>query len=81
MNQLTKVFEKQDLTIIEVDGDFQFLLKDVCEILGLSNPRMVKERLEDDVSSTYPIQDRLGRTQQATFVNEDGFVRCHSRQP
>ena len=83
MNQLTKVFEEQKLTIIEVEGDFQFLLKDVCDILGLSNPRMVKERLDDDVSSTYPIQDRLGRTQQATFVNEDGLydVILDSRKP
>lgn len=62
MNQLTKVFEKQNLTIIEVEGDFRFLLKDVCEILGLSNPRMVKERLDDDVSSTYPIQNHCRET-------------------
>jgi len=83
MNQLTKVFEENNLTILEVEGDFHFLLKDLCEILGLSNPRMVKDRLDDDVSSTYPIQDRLGRTQQATFVNEDGLydVILDSRKP
>lgn len=83
MNQLTKVFENQDLTIIEVDGDFQFLLKDVCEILEIGNHRHVKTRLEDDVVSNYPIQDRLGRTQQATFVNEDGLydVILDSRKP
>ena len=27
----------------------------------------------DDVLSKYPIVDSLGRTQQATFVNEDGL--------
>lgn len=83
MNQLTKLFDGHELTIIQNGDNPKFLLKDVCEILGLSNPRMVKERLGDDVSSTYPIQDRLGRTQQATFVNEDGLydVILDSRKP
>lgn len=83
MNQLTKVFEKQDLTIIEVEGDFHFLLNDVCKILEIGNPRNVKARLEDDVHTTYPIRDRLGRIQQATFVNEDGLydVILDSRKP
>lgn len=83
MNQLTKVFEEQDLTIVEVEGDFHFLLKDVCEILEIGNHRHVKTRLEDDVVSNYPIQDRLGRNQNATFVNEDGLydVILDSRKP
>src|SRR5699024_2286951 len=83
MNQLTKVFEEQDLTIIEVEGDFHFLLKDVCEILEIGNHRHVRTRLEDEVVSNYPIQDSLGRTQQATFVNEDGLydVILDSRKP
>lgn len=83
MNQLTKVFEKQDLTIIESDGDFHFLLRDLCDILGLGQVAGVKRRLEDDVISNHPIQDRLGRTQQATFVNEDGLydVILDSRKP
>jgi len=83
MNQLTKVFEGQQLKIIENENGPWFLLNDLVQILGLSNSRMVKDRLEDDVSSTYPIQDSLGRTQQATFVNEDGLydVILDSRKP
>src|SRR5690625_3810058 len=73
INQLTKVFDGQQLRIIQQNNEPWFLLNDLVEILGLSNSRMVKNRLEDDVSSTYPIQDALGRTQQATFVNEDGL--------
>src|SRR5690625_4714721 len=83
MNQLTKMFDGQNLTIIENEGEPNFLLKDVCNILELSNPRQVKTRLGDDVISNYPIQDSLGRTQQATFVNEDGLydVILDSRKP
>lgn len=83
MNQLTKVFEDQNLTIVEVEGNFHFLLRDLCSILGLGQVAGVKRRLEDDVISNHPIQDRLGRTQQATFVNEDGLydVILDSRKP
>ncbi|MDT2265610.1 BRO family protein [Paenibacillus larvae] len=54
-------------------GQPWFVLKDVCSILELSNPRMVKERLSDDVSSTYSIPDSLGRLQPTTIINEDGL--------
>src|SRR5690625_2909795 len=77
------MFEGKELTIIEKGNEPYFLLKDVCEILGIGNHRHVRARLEDDVVSNYPIKDRLGRTQQATFVNEDGLydVILDSRKP
>lgn len=83
MNQLTEVFNGHHLRVIQQNGEAWFLLNDVVRILELSNSRMVKDRLDDDVSSTYPIQDSLGRTQQATFVNEDGLydVILDSRKP
>ncbi|WP_406945723.1 BRO family protein [Halobacillus sp. SY10] len=83
MNQLTEMFDNQELRIVQQDEESFFLLKDVCEILSLGNPRQVKTRLEDEVISNYPIQDSLGRTQQATFVNEDGLydVILDSRKP
>lgn len=83
MDQLTKIFDDKQLRIIQQNNEPWFLLNDLVKILGLSNSRMVKERLADDVSSTYPIQDSLGRTQQATFVNEDGLydVILDSRKP
>jgi len=83
MNQLTKVFEDYELTIIEVNGEPKFLLKDVCDILGLGNSRQVRTRLEDDVITNDIIIDNLGREQQATFVNEDGLydVILDSRKP
>ncbi|MED2940691.1 phage antirepressor [Cytobacillus horneckiae] len=82
MNQLTKIFENQNLTIIEQNEQSHFKLNDVCKILGLA-PRVVRQRLSDDVCSTYPILDSLGRTQQVTFVNEDGLydVILDSRKP
>jgi anti-repressor protein len=83
VEHLTKIFDGQHLRIVEQNNEPWFLLNDLVKILGLSNSRMVKSRLDDDVSSTYPIKDSLGRTQQATFVNEDGLydVILDSRKP
>lgn len=83
MNQLTKMFEGQQLTILGDAENPLFLLKDVCEILGLGQVAGVKRRLVDEVISNHPIQDRLGRTQRATFINEDGLydVILDSRKP
>lgn len=83
MNQLTKMFEGQELRIAGDELNPLFLLKDVCSILGLEQVAGVKRRLDDDVISNHPIRDALGRTQQATFVNEDGLydVVLESRKP
>lgn len=59
-----------------------FCLSDVCKILALDSSQVMK-RLDDGVVSIHPIQDSLGRTQQANFVNEDGLydVILDSRKP
>lgn len=55
------------------DGEPIFCLADLCDALQLSNNRKVKSQLDDDVTLSYPIQDSLGREQQATFVTESGM--------
>lgn len=59
-----------------------FCLTDVCKALVL-DPSQVSKRLDDGVVTIHPIQDSLGRTQQANFVNEDGLydVILDSRKP
>ncbi|MFD1990051.1 phage antirepressor [Paenibacillus nicotianae] len=84
MNQLQVFnFNSNNLRTVDINDQPWFVLKDVCEVLSLSNPRMVKERLSDDVSSTYPIPDALGRVQDNTIINEDGLydVILESRKP
>lgn len=60
----------------------KFCLIDLCKALDLA-PNVVKQRLSDDVCSTYPIPDSLNRIQQTNFVNEDGLydVILDSRKP
>jgi anti-repressor protein len=55
------------------DGEPCFVLKDLCEVLELSNARMIADRLDkDDVSLAYVI-DSVGRQQQTNVVNESGL--------
>lgn len=49
-----------------------FCLGDLCKALELT-AKGVKQRLSDEVISNYPIEDSLGRKQNALFVNEDGL--------
>ena len=69
-------------TMKDERGEPLFCLRDVCEVLELRTQKVV-QRLEDDVLSKDPIVDSLGRTQQATFVNEDGLYDTilESRKP
>lgn len=77
------VFNGSNVRIVERDGEPWFVLKDVCEILEIGNPSDVKSRLTDGVVSIEGIPDSLGRTQQATVINEDGLydVILDSRKP
>ncbi|QHO91959.1 phage antirepressor Ant [Actinomyces sp. 432] len=68
-------FDGQNVRVIVIDGAPWFVLADLCKVLGLTSPAKVAERLGDGVSRTHPIQDSLGRTQQATIVNESGMYR------
>ncbi len=75
MNEL-QVFEYRqtmDVRMVMQGDEPWWVLKDVCKVLGLSNSRMVADRLdEDEVSQTY-ITDSLGRQQETTVINESGL--------
>lgn len=84
MNKLQMFkFNANEVRVIMEDGEPLWVLADVCKSLGDLVHRMVKQRLSDDVCSTYPIPDSMGRPQETTFVNEDGLydVILDSRKP
>ncbi|UVI31174.1 phage antirepressor [Paenibacillus spongiae] len=75
-------FEGNQLRTVDKDGEPWFVLKDACGVLDLAH-RVVRQRLSDDVCSTYAIPDSLGRPQDTTIINEDGLydVILESRKP
>lgn len=73
MNEL-KVFSNEQFgkvrTVVK-DGSVWFVLKDVCECLGLSNPSMIAERLDNDERAKSDLG--LKNFTQAHIVNESGL--------
>lgn len=74
MNELT-VFEYNAMTVrtVEQNGEPWFVLKDVCDVLGLGSPHKVAERLDEDERNQIPVEDSAGRNQTTTVVNESGL--------
>ncbi len=70
MNDL-QVFKYNGLQVrtVEKDGQIWWVLTDVCEVLALSNPSRVAQRLEDDERSNF----KLGRQGEVVIVNESGL--------
>lgn len=75
--------DQQVRTTIGPDGEPRFVLVDVCRALGMSNPTMVAQRLDEDALSTTEVIDSVGRTQSATTITEPGLyeVIFQSRKP
>ena len=71
------IFTYQDRQIrtVAIDGEPWFVLADVCRVIDVDHIATVRKRLPDGVVSNHPISDSLGRTQQATIVNEAGLYR------
>lgn len=85
MNSI-QLFQKENIgqiRTITINGEIYLCLKDICKILKLTNSRKVTSRLnQDGVTNSYII-DRLGRKQQATFINESNLYKVifQSRKP
>lgn len=84
-----QIFKKQELGQVRVAGDKDsplFCLKDVCDVLGHTNHKMVKASIINEfgegVNQTYPLET-AGGTQQATFITEPQlyFVLMRSDKP
>lgn len=66
-------YEAKEVRTVEKNGEPWFVLKDICEVLELSTPKRVAERLDiDEVSLTHVI-DSIGRKQETLIINESGL--------
>ena len=55
------------------DGEPWWVLKDVCEVLGISNHKMTVQRLDPDEVSLTDLTDSMGRQQATTIISESGL--------
>lgn len=65
-------YNSNEVRTIQKDGEPWFVLKDVCQILGIGNSRMAAERLDTDEKGVSQI-DTLGGKQEMTCINESGL--------
>lgn len=72
----------KEVRTIHRSGDPWWVLKDVCDVLDLSNSRMVADRLDEDEKGV-SIADTLGGKQELTVISESGLynVILLSRKP
>lgn len=77
MNEL-EIFKNEEFgeirTVME-DGEPMFCLADICKALDLEQVSRVKQRLKADGVTTSKVIDRLGREQDATFINEANLYK------
>ena len=59
----------QQIRTIILDGEPYFVAKDVCDVLGHTNPSVAIQMLDDDERT----KKSLGRQGEAWFVNESGL--------
>ena len=73
MNAL-KVFSYNGAQVrtVEQNGEPWWVLKDVCEVLGLDSPHKVAERLDEDEKGRNSIPT-LGGAQEMTIISESGL--------
>lgn len=77
MNKL-QVFQNSEfgeIRTITKDNEPMFCLADVCKALELEQVSRVKARLKADGVTTSKVTDRLGREQEATFINESNLYK------
>ena len=58
-----------------INDEPYFVLADVCKALDIANVSQLKTRLKNDGVITNEVIDSLGRTQQATFINESNLYK------
>lgn len=86
MKQILRLFDNRPVRMILLRGEPWFVGKDVCEVLGYTNPNKamadhckgVSNRYplgEDGVTNRYTIRDRFGREQDVRIINEPDLYR------
>lgn len=73
MNEMqTFVYGGAEVRTVRKDGAPWFVLKDVCGVLGMSNSRVVADRLDNDEKGVSQIYT-LGGVQEMTCISESGL--------
>lgn len=73
--QIFKNEQFGEVRIVEIDNKPYLCLVDICKILELEQVSRVKSRLKQDGVTTSKVIDKLGREQEATFIDESNLYK------
>ena len=62
-------YKNSEIRTIEKEDGVWWVLADVCKVLGLSNPTMIADRLDEDERAKFD----LGRQGETNIINESGL--------
>ncbi|MPM71837.1 hypothetical protein SDC9_118808 [bioreactor metagenome] len=65
--------ETNKLVAVEKDGQYWFIARDICSVLGLKEPHRVVSKLDDDERQILTGVDSTGRKSEMIAVNESGM--------
>lgn len=65
-------FENQQVRAIESNGEIWWILKDVCDVLGLTDTNRTAERLDDDELTRFKLVSG-GQSREMIVINESGL--------
>lgn len=65
-------YQNNEVRTVDLNGEPWFVLKDVCEVLGLGTPAKVADRLDEDEKGVSQIHTP-GGLQNVSIINESGL--------
>lgn len=84
MNEIVKVFNDHPVRIMNNNGEPWFIAKDVCSILGLTNPTEALRSLDGDEKNTLRITEGIQKgNPNVNIISESGLYKLimRSRKP
>lgn len=66
-------YQRSEVRTVELNGEPWFVLKDVCEVLGIADHKVTARRLDADEVCQTPLIDSMGRQQETTIITESGL--------
>ena len=67
-------FQSLEIRTLTLDNKLWFVAKDVCDVLGIANPRHALSRIPENHKSV-AISDTLGGSQQMSSIDGPGLYR------
>ncbi len=73
-------YQGDDVRVVrDEQGNFWWVARDVADILNISDPQTIKERLDEDEHGKTVIIDSMGRGQETSIISESGLYAAIAR--